>query len=226
MRIASSAVRSGTPSSMSWSCVVWSSCSSGAWSSGMVIGARLSQIDRGALLVVGCAGRRLWSSSAGSSARATTSSSNSSGTSTSPSSVPVQRMCSSPSGVDLVERDRTLAVELEQREEAGDHDQGALAVGGQRPEGRSCATAAASVTRIAACSRTLTAGRAGASMRQVGTGLGAKAPRRQGRELLRPQPEQHLRAAGRRAAARGSPTAANRPASSAIRPAKTAAACL
>ena len=53
-----------------------------------------------------------------------------------PRHVPVHRTVSSPSACDLVEAHRTLAVELEQRQEPGDHLQCRLAVGAQSAKRR------------------------------------------------------------------------------------------
>src|SRR6476469_4676739 len=127
MRIASSAVRSGMLSVSCCSC--WSSCSSGAWSSGMVIGARLSQVDRGVWLVVG----RLVVARLGDGDDVLVELVGNLDLALVAAGPPDVRLAQR---VGLLERDRSLAVELEQREEARDHDQAALAVDGQLPEGR------------------------------------------------------------------------------------------
>ena len=133
--------------------------------------------------------------------------SNSSVISTSPSSPPVQRTVSSPSGVDLVEGDRALAEQLQQRQEPGhrgqrvrrsrrhsarkvivplpaqpvDHDRGLLAHADRRARG---------------CARATTSS----------TGLGSSALAASAGELLEPEPDQHLGQQRRRTAPRG-PTA-------------------
>ena len=78
--------------------------------------------------------------------------------SSSPSSLPVQRMVSSPSGGQLLEGHRPLPEQLQQGEEAGHRGHQVRRVAGQRPEGRACAARRSRSTTTAAWSRTLTAG--------------------------------------------------------------------
>ena len=101
--------------------------------------------------------------------------SNSSSTTTSPSSAPVQRTVSSPSAVDLVEGDRALAEQLEQREEPRHHDQRVAARRRPAPGSVAERTRRSRSTTSAACSRTLTAGACRWSRPTVGSGRGSSA---------------------------------------------------